>query len=245
MPDFTGFSLPEQNSSKMPHALIEALPAISSLSEMKVILYILRHTWGYHEFDIPKKITLDEFMNGRKYSPKHMREHPGSAKRMDGGVGMSKPAIIDGLKRALDDGFIEVDVDDWDKGRVKKSYSLRMKGSNSFTSEPTKSNANGSDPLPRSEKETIETNHREKDIWHSCMLEFAMMGPTYVQLLYGSELLSYTDETATIRVRSQYAVDWCANRLRVPITRTLAGVVGDGWAGVVEFVTTEEATGEN
>jgi len=74
------------------------------------------------------------------------------------------------------------------------------------------------------------------------MLEFAMMGPTYVQLLYGSELLSYTDETATIRVRDQYAVDWCANRLRTPITRTLAGVVGDGWQGVVEFVTDEEAT---
>ena len=58
-PPFSGFVPPTENYSKLPHAMIEALPLVTSLAEMKVILYVLRHTWGYQ--DDEKRINLDEF----------------------------------------------------------------------------------------------------------------------------------------------------------------------------------------
>ena len=56
---FTGFNEPKENWSKLPNEFVDALPMIETIGEMKVILYILRHTWGFH--DDEKKITLDEF----------------------------------------------------------------------------------------------------------------------------------------------------------------------------------------
>jgi len=113
---FEGFEKPEQNWTQSPNMLIDILPQIETVSEVKVILYILRHTWGYH--DTEKKITLDEFENGRKRK---------DGSRIDKGTGLTVPSIRDGLKRAQEHGFITVEIDDRDKGRVKKFYSLTMK----------------------------------------------------------------------------------------------------------------------
>jgi DNA-binding MarR family transcriptional regulator len=137
---FAGFAPPTENWSKLPHALIEALPLIETLGEMKVILYVLRHTWGYH--DEEKKIATDEFCNGRK-------RRDGS--RIDGGIGMSKPTVIDAIERATKHGFIEVEVDERDQGRVKKFYSLSSLG-------VKKLDTSDQETLHRSEKETLERN---------------------------------------------------------------------------------------
>ena len=64
MNKFNGFEEPRQNWSKLPHQFIDAMPDFETVGEMKVVLYILRHTWGYH--DTEKRITLEEFANGRK-----------------------------------------------------------------------------------------------------------------------------------------------------------------------------------
>jgi len=113
---FEGFEKPKQNWTQSPNMLIDILPQIETVSEVKVILYILRHTWGYH--DTEKKITLDEFESGRKRK---------DGSRIDNGTGLTVPSIRDGLKRAQEHGFITVEIDDRDKGRVKKFYSLTMK----------------------------------------------------------------------------------------------------------------------
>ncbi len=115
MKKFKGFSDPKENWSKLPHEFIEALPTINSMSELKCILYILRHTWGYH--DERKRITTDEFMDGRKRK---------DGTRIDSGTGLSKKSVILGLQRAEKHGFIEVDLDKRDMARMKKSYKLRM-----------------------------------------------------------------------------------------------------------------------
>jgi hypothetical protein len=118
---FAGFPKPEQNWSKLPHCLIDALPQITTLAEMKVVLYVLRHTWGYQEFADweAKRISTDEFMNGRKRR---------DGTRMDNGVGMSKPSIFDGLKRAVEHGFLVCYVDNTDLGRVTHYYRLHQPG---------------------------------------------------------------------------------------------------------------------
>jgi len=120
MNDFKGFAFPEQNWSKLPHEFIDALPMVNSLGELKVILYVLRHTWGFAEYDEPKRITIDEFMNGRK-------RRDGS--RIDAGVGMYDQAVQKGLAKAVEHGFLLVFVDDSDQARKIREYSLNIPGS--------------------------------------------------------------------------------------------------------------------
>ena len=114
---FAGFEEPKENWSKLPHALIGALPQVSTISELKVILYILRHTWGYHESE--RRISLDEFRHGRKRR---------DGTRIDDGTGLSTNSIKDGIKRAVAGGFIIVDRDERDGARIKQYYRLKNKG---------------------------------------------------------------------------------------------------------------------
>ena len=164
---FTGFSDPTQNWSRLPHQLIAALPLISSLGEMKVILYVLRHTWGYHDDD--KRISTDEFCNGRKHSFRYKQKHPDESDRLDNGTGMSKSAILRGIERAIEHGFLEVEVDDSDKGRIKKYYRLiqaddlhpevsKRDMSQTNTPRATKQDITAPESIHQSKKETIERN---------------------------------------------------------------------------------------
>ncbi len=114
---FEGFDVPRQNWFKMPNNWTNITSDISTLAELKVIEYVLKHTWGYQEYGLKKLITTDEFMNGR-------RRKDGT--RMDKGTGLSKPSVVSGLKKAVMHGFLEEDVNASDKARVKKYYCLRM-----------------------------------------------------------------------------------------------------------------------
>ncbi|MGB1284925.1 MAG: hypothetical protein ACPG7F_00210 [Aggregatilineales bacterium] len=112
-----GFAPPVQNWTKLPHTLIGLLPQIKSISELKVILYVFRHTWGFQEFGIAKTITHDEIKNGRKKS---------DGTRWDEGTGLSQNAIKEGVKRAIEHGILTMIIDNSDKARVKHSYMPAM-----------------------------------------------------------------------------------------------------------------------
>lgn len=167
---FRGFEIPKQNWSKLPHEFIDNLHRIDSLAELKAILYILRHTWGFGEYGKPKKLTIDEFCFGRK-------RRDGS--RMDGGTGMTEPSVRAGLDKAAFHQFVLVEVDARDLGRVKKYYSLNIRledvepdpetdpedegqGEKSFTPEQKKFSPRSKKVLPPSEKETPDRNSRVK-----------------------------------------------------------------------------------
>lgn len=152
---FNGFITPDENWSKLPHQLIDALPLIDSEGECKVILYILRHTWGYR--DTEKKITIDEFCNGRKRK---------DGSRIDGGTGMSVNAVRLGLKKAVVHGFIIHEQDKSDLARIRNYFKLRMseddfRGSDSDRLE-SESNTHESESDSRSEKETIRKKPAER-----------------------------------------------------------------------------------
>jgi hypothetical protein len=153
---------PTQNWSPLPHQLVEEIMAeISALSEFKVIIYILRHTWGFHESEKP--ITLDEFENGRKRK---------DGTRMDKGCGMSRNAIKSGIKRAIEHGYIERTTDETDKARIKNTYNLSFEDNHDETISNSESQLltpreSTIDPQlsevdPRTEKETIERNIKKK-----------------------------------------------------------------------------------
>jgi hypothetical protein len=115
---FTGFSKPEANFFRLPNEWTDITAHITSLAEMKLVEYVLKHTWGYSEFDMVKKITTDEFMYGRKKK---------NGERVDIGTGLSNKSVIEGLHKAVAHGLLEVEIDETDKARIKKYYKLKMK----------------------------------------------------------------------------------------------------------------------
>jgi hypothetical protein len=149
---FMGFPRPSQNFSKLPHAFIDYLPMIDSMAELKVVIYLLRHTWGFSEYGKPKKITTDEFMNGRKKR---------DGKRMDGGTGLSNNSVITGLEKAIEHGFILVEVDETDKARIEKCYCLNMSDVQDLHSDPQDMHSDCEESAQRSEKETRVRNTRK------------------------------------------------------------------------------------
>ncbi len=158
---FEGFSKPEANFFRLPNEWTDITAQVTSLAEMKLVEYVLKHTWGYSEFDVVKKITTDEFMSGRKKK---------SGERIDTGTGLSKPSVIAGLKSAVKHGLLEEEIDDSDKARIKKYYKLKMRNPIE-EDEPEKEEAHadvknlyigvkkfdieGKESLHRSEKDTL------------------------------------------------------------------------------------------
>lgn len=115
MSEFPGWEPPLQNWSKLPHKLIEMAPDMKE-SELRVTLYLLRHTWGWGNFTDFQSLTLDEFQNGRVIG----------GNRVDRGTGLSKQSVISALKTAVGERkTIEEVIDDSDKARTKKKYRLR------------------------------------------------------------------------------------------------------------------------
>lgn len=103
---------------QIPHTWFdEIISQINNISEMKVVMYVYRHTCGFHKPFLAVTISTDEFMNGRMKS-----DHT----RMDRGTGMSKVSVISGIKNAEEHGYLLVEVDDRDKARVRKSYRLKF-----------------------------------------------------------------------------------------------------------------------
>lgn len=157
---FAGFAEPTSNFFRMPTIWTNITAAINNLAELKVVEYILRHTWGYQEYGIKKHITVDEFVGGRKRQ---------NGSRMDQGTGLSERAVRYGLGRALNDGLIVEEVDAADRGRVKKFYALKMRGQDGEEGnedlrgevqivhpEVQDIPSSGAPSAPRSEKETLD-----------------------------------------------------------------------------------------
>lgn len=122
MSEFTGFPSPTRNFFSLPNEMINIIAGIKSLSELKVILYVVRHTWGFQEYGVYKTISVDEFMHGRK----QIDRETGKVKRMDSGTGLSQNSVIDALKAAEQHGYLISVTDSSDLARVKKSYALKM-----------------------------------------------------------------------------------------------------------------------
>jgi hypothetical protein len=149
---FEGFDVPRQNWFKMPNSWTDITAGISTLAELKVIEYVLKHTWGYQEYGLKKLITTDEFMNGR-------RRKDGT--RIDKGTGLSKPSVVSGLKSAVKHGFLEEEVDATDKARVKKYYSLKMLPDAEETANKLEENTEDSDS---DEDESEGVKHLNADV---------------------------------------------------------------------------------
>lgn len=114
-PEFPGWNSPDQNWSKLPHELVNLISKMKE-SELKVTLYILRHTWGFRNYDDYQPMTVDEIMNGRRVK---------GGGRLDNGTGLSKQSVITAIKTGIERGTLEEHSNKEDKARIRKSYRLR------------------------------------------------------------------------------------------------------------------------
>ena len=116
---FAGFAHPKDgNYTCIPNGFIEhELSKIDNMAELKVVLYAMRHTWGYQEYGMWKRISVDEFAHGRKRK---------NGERMDSGTGLGITATKAGIKRAVEHGYLMAGFDRSDLARIQKYYYLRM-----------------------------------------------------------------------------------------------------------------------
>jgi hypothetical protein len=117
---FEGFRKPEKpnkNFYHVPNEWTDIMAGIDNLSELKVIEYIMRHTWGFKEYGTLKLFTTEEFVNGRKRK---------DGTRMDKGTGLGTTAAKQGIAKAIENGYVICETDESDKGRIKKYYGLKM-----------------------------------------------------------------------------------------------------------------------
>ncbi len=187
---FSGFDQPEANWFRMPNNWTDITAQIDNIAELKIVEYVLRHTWGYREFNIKKHITVDEFMRGRKRK---------DGERLDQGTGLSERSVYNGLAKAVEHGFIEEAVDDSDRARVKKYYSLNMKpepsrgddasdqedalgvhdlqaGVQSLHPGSQSLQGRGANFAPRSEKDTLDRQHVERYLSSNIDISIAQAG---------------------------------------------------------------------
>lgn len=162
---FGGFDTPSSNYFKLPKEWTDLTSAINTVAEIKVVEYVLKHTWGFQEFGLAKRISINEFMSGRKTR---------GGERMDKGTGLSKPAVIDGLQKAVAHGLLIEEIDDTDKARVRKSYALKMRGDSDVKSfypdvkdidpDVKSFDISGKNSLHRTEKDTLGKNNVENNV---------------------------------------------------------------------------------
>lgn len=175
---FPGFESPRENWSRLPHELINHLHLMTSEAEVKVVLYTLRHTWGFG--DDQKRITIDEFCRGRKRK---------DGSRFDNGTGLSENAIRAGIENAVKHGFIEVSEDATDKARIKRYYQLATPDTSELEVQSLNPWPSEVEPLdstsePRSEKETIRKKlKKEPPVSISHSGEKTTPGPLTTKLL--------------------------------------------------------------
>lgn len=113
---FAGFSPPHY--TPVPDELLDDFLHVLSGAELKVILYIVRRTFGFKKD--ADDISLNQMLNG-------IIKHNGE--RLDSGTGLSKPTLLKALRTLKNRGLIVSERrQSEEKGDEATRYHLKMKG---------------------------------------------------------------------------------------------------------------------
>lgn len=115
---YAGF--PSTGTTAVPNDLFDMLAPNLSEAELRVLLYIIRRTYGFHKQ--ADAISLNQLMHG-------ITNHAG--KVLDYGTGLSKPAVLKGVKGLVEKNIIELDKGQKRDGRNDTNiYRLCLNNSN-------------------------------------------------------------------------------------------------------------------
>jgi hypothetical protein len=127
---FQGFERPDSNFYRLPNDWFDIWsearghlsgyePASESnanvriLAPLKLLEYVMRHTWGYQQFQEGRRLTYDEIRNGR------FRK---GGQRFDQGTGLSPASISKAIEALHELGMLHVEKDDHDAARRQRWY---------------------------------------------------------------------------------------------------------------------------
>jgi hypothetical protein len=114
MSDFQGFDSP--NTIPVPQQFFDELMPDLSLGETRVLLYIIRRTYGWGKR--VDSISLSQLCNGitrRRGDP------------LDRGTGLNKETVLIAVRSLLAKNMIEVSRQETDRGHEANIYSLKLR----------------------------------------------------------------------------------------------------------------------
>lgn len=121
MSDFKGFPRPDGKFTMIPNIFFDERVPLMTDRELRVVLYIARHTWGFNQgFGQAVKLTQDEIMNGRKRK---------DGSRMDKGTGLSRNTVKAAIEDGIKNNHLLLETDDSDVARQKRRYSIVIESS--------------------------------------------------------------------------------------------------------------------
>jgi hypothetical protein len=145
---FAGFCYPQY--TQVPNQLFDELLARLTGNEIKVLLYICRHTYGFHKES--DNISLNQMLQGIR------RGKDGNLQDM--GVGLSKPTLLRSLKSLSEKNIIIVERrKSREKGNEPTNYRLNIR-----TTLGKEMNPGGSQKLTKPLGSKIDQEQKKADI---------------------------------------------------------------------------------
>lgn len=226
---FPGFSAPHYTF--FPDDLVDVLLPELSGAETKVLLYIIRRTFGFRKD--ADDISLSQIADG-------IRTRDG--RQLDRGTGLSKSTVTIAVKSLVAKGcLLAIRNRDPLRGDVANTYALRFQG------DPVSENRTGGSPKfeqapvrksdtpvleNRGHKYSVEQHNSKQQalasLWQQTLqrLEQGMTPANYQTWLKETQLVSCNGSAATIVAPSPFVVEWLATRFSRLIEKQLAEVVG-------------------
>ena len=233
---FHGFRSPHY--TQVPDDLFdELLPRLSG-AELKVLLYVIRRTFGFKRRS--DQISLDQFTSG-------IRTRDGRV--LDEGTGLSRETVVKIVPQLIEKGILVAVRNRAPDGRdLPTSYTLRMESENLTPNAPPGSDnltpapetpgvtIEKSDPPRVSASDPQETGDQETDqerrgqtgtdpitIWDDT-LRAMFMGlprPSYETYLAASTARAVVGQLLIVRVPSAFERDYLAGKLRPRLLQAL------------------------
>ncbi len=119
LPAFEGFGDPRRHYTQVPDYLLDFLLPELPGSELKILLYLIRHAFGYGRESVA--VSWSRFLDGTV-----TRE----GKRLDWGAGVRRDALKEGLPSLIEQGLITKERQSSDRrGNEASLYTLRIQPS--------------------------------------------------------------------------------------------------------------------
>jgi phage replication O-like protein O len=217
---FAGFSSP--NFTQVPDELFDQLLPDLSGAETKVLLYIIRRTFGFKKDS--DDISLSQLVDGITTL---------DGRQLDRGTGLSKSTVSLALKSLVAEGILIANRNrSKEKGDQATTYSLH------FKVDPVSENRTGGVPKIEQARvrksDTQETVIQEvveqerQELWAQCLehLSSQMTKANFDTWLADTKLISLNSVRAIITAPSAYVTDWLNSKFKLLVQKELTERLG-------------------
>ena len=222
---FLGFASPTYTT--VPDEVFDLLLPRLSEAELKVLLYIIRRTFGWKKR--ADDISFSQLQHG-------IQRHDGSA--LDRGTGMSKNGVARGLKGLLDKGVIVAQRNDSrERGHEPTTYALRFRDAPLVPGEDKLTPQRGPALVPQGDTQETVLQEEGEPTWERVkeQLRPQMSRANYATWLDGTRAVGREGATLVVAVATRDVARELGGRYARLVARALGEVApGIGVRYVVE-----------